>query len=296
MRFCGIVEEPTCASVEGSRDLRDLGRLQPDDLRRDALGGRGDLRERVPQVAQPVARRVPVDVCAGEAKPLAEGLLHGFRALAERGERPGGPGELRGRGGLCRPVEAFATPSELVRPGRGLQPERDRHRVLEVRPPGHRGVTVAQGKRASSTVGALEIPRDRGERGPRLEDERRVDDVLRRRTPVHPAALVAAALDQRPNQRNQWMLRRRDSLAQLRQVIEARVRLGGDPLGRRCGDDADLGLSLGQGTLDVEPGLNERTRLEHRPRLARTVEIAKHLAVERDGHVRDGLRLREAYD
>ena len=281
----------------GLRDLRDLGRLQPDDLRRDPLGGRGDLRERVPQVAEPVARRVPVDVCAGEAKPLAEGLLHGFRVSPSVASVPAAPASCAVEAVSAARSRRFATPSELVRPGRGLQPERDRHRVLEVRPPGHRGVTVAQGKRASSAAAERSRSRAIGASAcPRLEDERGVDDVLRRRTPVHPAALVAAALDERPDQRNERMLRRRDSLAQLREVVEARVRLGGDPLGGRCGDDADLGLSLGERTLDVEPGLNERTRLEDRPRLARTVEIAEHLAVERDGHVRDGLRLREAYD
>ena len=113
---------------------------------------------------------------------------------------------------------------------------------------------------------------------------------------MHPAALVAAAFDERPDQRHERVLRRRDALAQLRQVVEARVRLGGDPLGRRGGDDADLGLGLGERALDVEPGLDERARVEDGPHLVRAVEVAEDLAVERDGHVRGGLRLRQTYD
>ena len=74
----------------GLGDLRDLGRLETDDLGGDPLGRGGDLGERVAEVAQPVARRVPVDVRAGEAEPPAERLLNRGGVLAEGGERPGG--------------------------------------------------------------------------------------------------------------------------------------------------------------------------------------------------------------
>ena len=69
LRFCGIVDEPTCASVEGSATSAISVDWSRTISARDPLGRAGDLGERVAEVAQPVAGRVPVDVRAGKAEP-----------------------------------------------------------------------------------------------------------------------------------------------------------------------------------------------------------------------------------
>ena len=75
-----------------------------------------------------------------------------------------------------------------------------------------------------------------------------------------------------------------EGFAQVVQVVVLRTCFPGDPLGRRHRDDPDLGLRLGEGALRVEPALDERARVEHRPQLVRPEDVPQELAVERRRH------------
>jgi hypothetical protein len=126
-----------------------------------------------------------------------------------------------------------------------------------------------------------------------LEDEGCVDDVLCCRAPVHPAPVLGRTLAERAYERHERVLRGGDSVAQRREVVERGVALRPDALGRRCGNDSDLSLGLSEGTLHVEPGLDERAGVEQRTELGCPEEIAQKLAVECRGH---GLRQQQSYD
>ena len=220
-----------CASAASSRSrrarrraaprLRDLGRLQPDDLRGDALGRGGDLRERGPRSR--TRSRAACQWTSARARPSRrpKASCTAPRVSPSVARVPAAPDELGSRGGPGRPVEALARAPQLVRPARGLQPERDWHRVLAVRAAGHRGVRWRRASRWRRR--ARSRSRTIGERGPRLEHEAGVDDVLGRHAPVHPGAVLAAALDERADERHERMLRRGDARAQRVEVVEGGV-------------------------------------------------------------------------
>ena len=208
-------------------DLGDLRGLKPNDLGRDALGSRADLGEGVREVAQ-----------------------------HDRGWR------ASGRPRRARPSRRRTPPARVRRPRRASRRSRRRRKAARTRAASAGARRAASRARPSSSaqvaafspkvIGtacwpcvlpamgvsacsiasvagrvpgrAVEIAADRSQRRARLEHERRVDDVLRRRAPVHPAARVAAPLDERPDQRHERVLRRRDPVAQLGEVVAARVR------------------------------------------------------------------------
>ncbi len=84
-------------------------------------------------------------------------------------------------------------------------------------------------------------------------------DVLRGGAPVHiPARVAVAGAVERPDERHQRVAGLREPGAHGGQIEVLQLRLGDDLArgGRR--DDAELGLRLGQGRLDVEPRLEAR--------------------------------------
>ena len=145
---------------------------------------------------------------------------------------------------------------QFVDPDRDLVAERGGHRVLAVRSAGHRHVRAALG----------EI----GHRGQRLADQAKehamrlaqhqqiagLGDVLRRRTPVHPAAvLLAHHARQLPDQRHDGVAGAGEALVDARAIQQFQPRRARDRLGGIGGDDAEFGLRAGQRDLDVQPGL-----------------------------------------
>ena len=137
------------ADVPGHRGLAqlvDLAGLEPDDLGGDPLAARADLAERVAQVAQQEARHVPRALRDGQVEPVAVRLEHGLGGRPERGERSGCACERR-RERAPAAEQRAARVHQLVSPRRGLEPERDRHRVLAVRAARHRRRGVALGER-----------------------------------------------------------------------------------------------------------------------------------------------------
>ena len=81
-------------------------------------------------------------------------------------------------------------------------------------------------------------------------------DVLRRRTPVHPAAvLLADHARQLPDQRHDGVAGAGEALVDARAIEQLQPRGARDRLGGIGGDDAEFGLRAGQRDLDVQPGL-----------------------------------------
>ena len=121
---------------------------------------------------------------------------------------------------------------------------------------------------------AAQIARDRDEPGPDLENGARVDDVLRRRAPVHVGARLAAASCERAHEGDERMLRPRDVLSQFAGVEHRSVGLGRDAFSRLRRDDADLRLRPCQRALGVEPALEQSAIVEDAPGLLRSEEVA----------------------
>ena len=84
-------------------------------------------------------------------------------------------------------------------------------------------------------------------------------DVLGRGAPVHVAARVAVAgAVELPDERHQRVAGLREPGAHGGQIEVLQLRLGDDLARGGRGNDAELGLRLGQRRLDVEPRLEAR--------------------------------------
>ena len=92
-----------------------------------------------------------------------------------------------------------------------FSPKEIGHRVLPVRAAGLRRVPVAARQVGGRRVRPPGVAAHRREARAQLQHQARVDDVLRRRAPVHPGAVLAAALHQHPDERHQRMLRLGDA-------------------------------------------------------------------------------------
>ena len=145
---------------------------------------------------------------------------------------------------------------QFVDPHRRLVAEGRRQRVLAVGAAGDRHLGAALG--------------EVGRRPERLGDQTEEDamrlaqhqqiaglgDVLRRRPPMHPAAMrLADDPAEFPDQRHDRVAGAGEALVDAGAVEEFEMRRPRDRLGRRLRDDAELGLRLGQCRLDIEPGL-----------------------------------------
>ena len=81
-------------------------------------------------------------------------------------------------------------------------------------------------------------------------------DVLRRRAPMHPAAMrLADNPAQLPDQRHDGVAGARETFVEPGAVHQVVMRRLYDGRGGFVGDDAEFGLRLGQRRLDIEPGL-----------------------------------------
>ena len=81
-------------------------------------------------------------------------------------------------------------------------------------------------------------------------------DVLRRRAPMHPAAMrLADDAAELPDQRHQRMAGAGEAFVDALAVHQLELRICSNRLRGLGGDDAELGLGVGEGGLDVEPGL-----------------------------------------
>ena len=169
---------------------------------------------------------------------------------------PARAAEHRDEDARRRLLQPLDMADQLVDPHRDLEAERRRHRVLAVRAAGDRHVGAALGEIGG---GGQRVADQAQEDAVRLAQHQQVAglrDVLRRRAPMHPAAMrLADDARQFPDQRHDRVAGAGEALVDALAVEQVEPRRGGDRLGRLVRDDAELGLRLGQRGLDIEPGL-----------------------------------------
>ena len=228
--------------------------------------------------AAPSSATRPRAVCHGSAggpepEPPGEVLRDRRAGVAERGERPGGAAELRVE---PRPQQAGARVERRVEPAGGLEPERDRERLLEQRPARHRGGGVLTRERRAGARDGVELLDDERPRAARDEHRRGVDDVLARRAVVHVLGMLRAdALAERRDERDDRRARGDGRLAQRGRVDAAGA---GDRRGRRRGDHARLRLRRRERRLGLQhrrhPGARGHRLAEAGGREERAEELA----------------------
>ena len=182
--------------------------------------------------------------------------LHRRPQLAERGEGAGGAAEHRDEDARRRLLQPLDVADQLVDPHRDLEAERRRHRVLAVRAAGDRHVGAGFGQLGGGGQRVADQAQEDAVRLAQHQEVAGLRDVLRRRAPMHPAAMrLADDARQFPDQRHDRVAGAGKPLVDARAVEQVEPRRGGDRLGRLVRDDAELGLRLGQRDLDIEPGL-----------------------------------------
>ncbi len=179
--------------------------------------------------------------------------------LAERGQGPGAAAEHRDEDARLAGAQALDVTTELVDPHRHLEAERRRHRVLPVRAAREQRVLSAFRQAGEMRQHGPELAQEDLVGPAHLEKLAGLRDVLRGGAPVHVAAGVAVAgAVERPDQRHQWVAGLREPGAHGGQIEVLQLRLGDDLARGGRGNDAELGLRLGQRRLDVEPRLEAR--------------------------------------
>jgi hypothetical protein len=146
---------------------------------------------------------------------------------------------------------------------------------------------LAHGRHVAQDHGVhlLELQRDAG-----------VDHVLGRGAVVQPFAVVfAAARLQLLERRHQRMLDAADFRRHLGDVDVAGPRLGADFAGRLGGNDAQLGLRLGQRRLEIQPFLDAVFLGKNGAQLIGAPQVLERLHIENgNGHEAGSWMIRKA--
>jgi hypothetical protein len=125
-----------------------------------------------------------------------------------------------------------------------------------VRAAGHRHIGRAFGKIGHGSQDLADLAQDDGMRLAQHQEVAGLRDVLRRGTPMHPAAVrLADDAAELPDQRHQRMAGAGKAFVDALAVHQLELRIRSNRLRRLGGNDAELGLGVGEGGLDVEPRL-----------------------------------------
>ena len=148
--------------------------------------------------------------------------------------------------------------------------------------PGHRGVAVAPGEARQGRLYPVQFLADQIEGVAQLQNQRGVDDVLGRGTPVHVAAGIArAGLAERLDQGHDRIADQLRALADRPQIEAGDIRLRGDLLGRLGRDQPELRLGARERRLDVQHALQARLVGEHGAHRGRREQAAVDRRIER---------------
>ena len=272
LRFWGRVEEPPRPG--GLAHLAHLGLGQELQVERDLLQRAGGQREGGGQLAHPAAVGVPRQLGLGQVEPRGQ-LLYDAGAVGSQGsERSHSAAELHGQRHVCQSPPGR---EDAEKPARDLQPEGGGQRLLEQRPPGHRGVAVLLGQHGAGRSDRAQLGPHQLQRPPAHEHRGGVEHVLAGGAHVHPAGgLPADCLGEPGHQRRRGVARRAPGLGQ-RVYVEVLGPAGrGDLGGRRRG--RPRGRQRG---LEVEHGLDPppaRHRCAQRRRHVHRLEQVVHQA------------------
>ena len=125
-----------------------------------------------------VARNMPGQVRHAQAELVRERFGHRHSVRAERSERSRGAAELHDQDAAHRLVEPFDVSRERGRPYRTLQPEGYRHRLLQMRSPGHRRVAIFGRVLRQPVSERHQVAPQVRKRPAHLEHQRGVENVL----------------------------------------------------------------------------------------------------------------------
>ena len=224
--------------------------------------------------------RVPGAVRRAETESRGQRVGDRQPVRPERRQRASRPAELQHQRVLERRGHAASCPVERVGPSRRFQPERDRRRLLQPGPTGHRGIGVAPRLTCGGTLRAREVVEDGRYGRAELQDEARVQDILTRRAPVDVARRVGV---DRGNPRGQVADHGDDDVAGVHRVggddrtivqLGFRGRLDGGNAGGRYHPGRRLGV--GERRLDVQHHLELGVVCE----LRRDRRLAKQAVVQ----------------
>ena len=199
---------------------------------------------------------------------LRQCLLHVRSTLRERGEGAGRAAQLQRQQPRPQRGEPFAIATQRGQHAGELQPERHREALLQPCSPGHDRCPVQIDLDRQRGIETREIAFEESERIAQLQDERRVEDVLAGRTPVHVAARAgtrfADFFRERGDERNREIARIARRAGDRVAVVEPGATARRDDRGSVGGDDADAGVRSGKGRFDVEHSLHSRALVEER--------------------------------
>ncbi len=193
-------------------------------------------------------------------------LLSGETELAQRGERSRAASQHGHEHASFTTAETLHVAAQLIDPHRHLEAERRGHRVLAVRAPREEDILGALGQVGERGQDGRELAQEDVVGAPHLEELAGLRHVLGRRPPVHiaPGVALAGAI-QLPDQGHERMPGAGQAGSNRSEIEVREVCLASDLAGGAVGNDAQLGLRLGQGRFDVEPGLEARGLREQRP-------------------------------
>ena len=253
--------------MERLEHLGDLGLHQQLHVHRDLAERRGDEAEEAADLADPVAHRMPGDLGLAEAELGHQGGLHLEAVAAERGQRAGRAAELADQDARPSSARRARCRCMAARDGRDLVAEGDRHRLLQVAPPRHRGVAVAPRQVGERSGNRRHVLLDEAERLAHLHHGRGVGDVLGGGAPVAPFAQALGAFLHDLLHHRQHRIA--DALGLLLELDEV------DVLDLAGAFDLDRRLSRN----DAEPRLHPRQR-----RLELEIELDPPLVGEHAAH------------
>ncbi len=229
--------------------LRHLGLHQQRDVARHLAEAAADQGQPAPGLDDAVALRMPGQSRQRKPQRLAEGRGHAQPVLAERGQSSGRAAELQHQQPGAQLVQALPVTQQGVEPASGLEPERDRSRLLQPSAAGHWCVAVRAHQNSRRLDQPLQLAFKHAEGLACLQHQARVDDVLAGCAPVDEVRrlgiAVADSSGQRPHDGDGYIAITGRGNGERRDIEVLRPALGGDGADRRHGHDADLGLGLG---------------------------------------------------
>jgi hypothetical protein len=196
---------------------------------------------------------VPRRVGDAQAQLRAECERYVATVRSERRERPDRAAELQLTNLFARSLQTRTMLDERGQPKRAFVTQGDWKRLLQMRSAAHNVVAVAPGMLRQRLDRGGEIGVEQRERLSELENGRRVEDILRRRTPMDVSAGIGAGklrklLGQR-NDRIADVLGCGDDRVDVEPVDVGSAR---DRLGRGMRDDPGIGFGAGQRDFDLE--------------------------------------------
>ena len=240
------------------RHLADLALAEQDQVLADLPERPGDQRQPAAELGHPVARRVPRHLGRREAELGRQPPHHLAAPPLERRAGPRGPGERHPEQPRPQLGEPRPVPDQRHRPDRDLGAERRRRSDPEPRARRDHRSPVPLRLVAERRDQPLEAPVEDLEHPAQPQHQRGIDDVLARRAPVQPGAMLRAELA--PECRDQRRHRHpcpRHAVRQRRRVDRDLARSPLDRPPADLGDHAEAPLDPRQRALDQQ----------HRPHL-----------------------------